>query len=223
MKTKLLLIALAAVLFPAVLPAAVPASINYQGRLTDAQGAPVTGNRTLAVKIYDAATGGNVLYAETIGAVAVKGGLYSFQFGAAGSTTVETTQLLATTDGKKQVFSATITGTPQAGTLSLTDGSYLWSQAAGSSNADQFGVTYNTGTKRLTIVYYEEIPPAGRAISATHSTLESHGVGDILTGPSITSLWWWTASRNPRAPSCSRCPLRSRPRPARMRRRSPAR
>ena len=39
------------------LHAAVPGLINYQGRLTDSNGDPVTGSKTFAVAIYDAAAG----------------------------------------------------------------------------------------------------------------------------------------------------------------------
>jgi hypothetical protein len=76
-----------AVLILAALPLAaqVPSLINYQGRLTDGSGNPVTGNRTMAVRLYDAASGGNLTYAETIGTVAVRNGTYSFQFGASGN------------------------------------------------------------------------------------------------------------------------------------------
>ena len=80
---------LAALLLTALpLAAQVPSLINYQGRLTDAQGQPVTGNRTMAVRIYDAASGGNMTYEETLGTVAVGNGTYSFQFGASGNGVV---------------------------------------------------------------------------------------------------------------------------------------
>ena len=78
-----------AALFTALpLAAQVPSLINYQGRLTDAQGQPVTGNRTMAVRIYDAASGGNMTYEETLGTVAVGNGTYSFRFGASGNGVV---------------------------------------------------------------------------------------------------------------------------------------
>ena len=37
---------------------AVPSAINYQGRLTNSAGVPQPGNRTMNLKVYDAATGG---------------------------------------------------------------------------------------------------------------------------------------------------------------------
>ena len=67
------------------LAAQVPSLINYQGRLTDGSGNPVTGNRTMALRLYDAASGGNLTYSETIGTVAVTNGTYSFRFGASGN------------------------------------------------------------------------------------------------------------------------------------------
>ena len=44
--------------------AQVPSLINYQGRLTDANGDPVTGSKNFSISIFDAATGGNLLYTE---------------------------------------------------------------------------------------------------------------------------------------------------------------
>ena len=82
------LLPLAALFTALPLTAQVPSLINYQGRLTDAQGQPVTGNRTMTVRIYDAASGGNMTYEETLGTVAVGNGTYSFQFGASGNGVV---------------------------------------------------------------------------------------------------------------------------------------
>ena len=79
------LLPLAALFTALPLTAQVPSLINYQGRLTDAQGQPVSGNRTMAVRIYDAASAGNMTYEQSIGTVAVGNGTYSFQFGAGGN------------------------------------------------------------------------------------------------------------------------------------------
>lgn len=76
---------IACVLSLVVAQADVPGQINYQGRLTDSNGDPVTGSKTLDVAIYDAASGGNLLYRETIGAVTLDAsGIYRFQFGSEG-------------------------------------------------------------------------------------------------------------------------------------------
>jgi hypothetical protein len=63
----------------------VPGTINYQGRLTDGNSDPVTGNVSMNLKLFDAATGGSELYSENIGTVTLdENGVYSFQFGTGG-------------------------------------------------------------------------------------------------------------------------------------------
>lgn len=86
-KPALLLFLTALSLLPAstALTQQVPSLINYQGRLVDGSGNPVTGNRTMIVRVYGAPTGGSKTYEETIGTVAVANGLYSFRFGSAGA------------------------------------------------------------------------------------------------------------------------------------------
>ena len=51
----------------AALASAVPSEINYQGRLTDANGDAVTGDVAMTLKMFDAATDGNEIYSEDIG------------------------------------------------------------------------------------------------------------------------------------------------------------
>lgn len=69
----------------AAAPAAVPSVINYQGRLTDASGVPQSGTRAMALKIYNDAVKGQLLYSENLGSVALDAnGVYGFQFGTAG-------------------------------------------------------------------------------------------------------------------------------------------
>jgi len=56
-------------------------TINYQGRLADAAGHPVSDTVTLQFAIYDAATGGNLLWTETHANVPVSDGLFSVRLG----------------------------------------------------------------------------------------------------------------------------------------------
>jgi hypothetical protein len=85
----------------------VPSLINYQGRLTDAAGAPVTGSKNFSISLYDAATAGNLLYTESIGAVTLDAnGVYSFQFGGTGTSNSQATETLATTDAATLVCRA---------------------------------------------------------------------------------------------------------------------
>ena len=174
------LLPLAALFTALPLTAQVPSLINYQGRLTDAQGQPVTGNRTMAVRIYDAASAGNMTYEESIGTVAVGNGTYSFRFGSGGSVVVSVNETVATTNGTNQVFSGTLQGTPSNGTPRLSDGAYTWTASGGSSNSDAFSVTYNGTAKRFQVVYISEVPLAGRAIVATYQTTEQETIDASL-------------------------------------------
>jgi hypothetical protein len=86
MLRSLFILQIIILLLAAPLSAQVPNHVNYQGRLTDGQGTPVTGNRTMAVRVYNSASGGNITYQETIGTVAVRNGTYSFSFGGSGNS-----------------------------------------------------------------------------------------------------------------------------------------
>jgi hypothetical protein len=164
--------------------AQVPSLINYQGRLTDAGGAPVTGSKNFAISIYDAATGGNLLYTETIGAVTLDAnGVYSFQFGSAGTSNTQVTESVATTDGTATTFQKVLDNSPVvAGSVSVTDGTYTWSQSAGSSNEDDFGVAYSTSLRRVTVNYYNGAPATGRTITATYRYGTSGITGALNSG-----------------------------------------
>ena len=111
---------------------AVPNDINYQGRLTDANGDAVTGDVTISVKMYDAQSGGNEIYSEDIGTVTLdENGVYSFQFGASGNSTVTKTETIVTSDGSSTEYTGTFTSTPIDGTISVTDEIYSWNDIDG--------------------------------------------------------------------------------------------
>ncbi len=52
--------------------------MNYQGRLLDDNGVPVTGSYNFRVRVYDAATNGSVQFQELHSGVSVNDGVYSF-------------------------------------------------------------------------------------------------------------------------------------------------
>ena len=108
----LLLIIAVFIVLGQVTQAAVPNQINYQGRLTDAGGNATTGNFTMSVRLYDAPTGGNIIYQETIGPVGVTKGIYSFQFGASGNG------IISVLTGQ-DYLSLTIDGTEQSSRTKL--------------------------------------------------------------------------------------------------------
>ena len=128
------LLILAATLATAQLaPAAVPSAINYQGRLSNASGTSQQGNRAMSVKLYDADTGGTLLYSENLGNVAVDAnGVYAFQFGASGTSDTLVTETLATTDGTALTYQKSLSHTPVLpGSLSVTDGTFSWNETTG--------------------------------------------------------------------------------------------
>ena len=60
----LAVLVLAAVLASAA-QAAVPPLLNYQGRLNDGDGEPVTGSRTITFELFNVSAGGAAIYSET--------------------------------------------------------------------------------------------------------------------------------------------------------------
>jgi hypothetical protein len=64
----------------ASLSAQVPQLLEHDGYLLES-GKPVTGNRTMAIKIYNSATGGNASFSQTIGTVKVTNFLIWFSLG----------------------------------------------------------------------------------------------------------------------------------------------
>ena len=164
--------------------AQVPSLINYQGRLTGANGDPVTGSKNFAISIYDAATNGTLLYTETIGAVTLDdNGVYSFQFGGTGTSNTLVTETVATTNGTATTFQKVLDNSPVvANSVSVSDGTYTWSQSAGSSNEDQFGGAYSTNLRRVTTNYYNGAPAAGRTITTTYRYGTSGITGALASG-----------------------------------------
>ncbi|MFQ5794658.1 MAG: hypothetical protein ACE5JP_06370, partial [Candidatus Bipolaricaulia bacterium] len=63
---------------------AVPEMINYQGRLTDSSGIPLSGTFSMIFKLYDVASGGTALWTETQDVV-VTNGLFNVLLGSVNS------------------------------------------------------------------------------------------------------------------------------------------
>jgi hypothetical protein len=179
---KTILNTLAALAFAATPLMAVPSGINYQGALTDDQGNPITGTRTMSIKLYDAATDGTLLYTEDLGTVDVSDGVFSFEFGTNGTSNAEQSDTVSITDGTATTFQKVLPAAQVvAGTVTVTDGTYSWSQSGGSSNEDNFSVVYSTNLRRVTVAYLNGAPAAGRTITATYRTPAS-GISGALAG-----------------------------------------
>jgi len=67
---------------------AIPQKINYQGKLTDSGGNPVSGSKTMVFSIYDAESGGGLLWNETR-TVPVNMGMYSVVLGETSAISLE--------------------------------------------------------------------------------------------------------------------------------------
>ena len=177
---------------------AVPTAINYQGRLTDGDGNPASGSKLFSLSLYDAATAGNELYAETIGSIAVdENGIYNFQFGANGTSTVAAAETLAVTDGSSTAYTATPSATPLAGTLSVTDGTYSWNEVDGNPgelatattqlvNSFVIGYAVTNGGEGYTIAPVVTINGDGIGATAiaevTNGVVTAINVGDVGSG-----------------------------------------
>jgi phage-related tail fiber protein len=61
--------------------AEVPAIISYQGILTDNNGAPLTGNYDLTVRIYEQQSDGTAIWNETHTGVSISGGVFNIKLG----------------------------------------------------------------------------------------------------------------------------------------------
>ena len=158
----------------ATLTWAVPSEINYQGRLTDANGDAVTGDVTMSLKMFDAATGGNEIYSEDIGSVTLdSNGIYSFEFGAAGQSVVSTSETIASTDGSNQVFNATLENLPVDGSVSVSDGTYSWSQANGSSSSTEFTASVTPSSGAVSAIYLSSAPTANTDITASYNYMDA--------------------------------------------------
>lgn len=160
--------------------AQVPSLINYQGRLTDANGAPVTGSKTFAISIYDDATAGNLLYTESIGLVTLDAnGVYSFQFGAAGTNYSLITETLASTDGTATTYQKTLANSGiVAGTASVTDGTYSWTEVAGNPGSTSTA----TATTSFGFVVSATVTSGGSAYTTAPAvTITGSGTGATAT------------------------------------------
>lgn len=82
MKIKIYLIFALLLFITATLHAEVPQLVNYQGKLMQANGLPVTdGTYSIQFAVYDVPTGGTALWSETNASIQVKSGLFSVLLG----------------------------------------------------------------------------------------------------------------------------------------------
>ncbi|MFH1891978.1 MAG: tail fiber domain-containing protein [Candidatus Zixiibacteriota bacterium] len=81
MKRILIFTLMLTILSASIAVADVPQMINYQGRLTDSEGAPVDATLSMVFTIYDDSTEGNPIWTETHSSVTVTTGLFNVILG----------------------------------------------------------------------------------------------------------------------------------------------
>ena len=146
------------------------ATFNYQGHLTGTNGMPVNGSISVSVKLYGNPVSGTALYSENAGFVAVADGIFSFDWGAAGTSLVLAVETIGVTTGSNSVFNAATQHKPiTLGAVAIADGTYVWTDTTGSSSPGDFLGTvssYSNGT--VSAVYLSGNPPSGRIISIAY-------------------------------------------------------
>ena len=162
--------------------AEVPSLINYQGKLSDKDGASVNGDKNFTVRIFDANEGGKQVYEEAIGAVTVKDGLYSFGFGEAGKSVATATETMASADGTTQVFNYIVKNTPVLGGIKISGGGYSWTESGGSSDAGNFTATANKESGAVSAIFLAGNPEAGQEIKIEYEHATDGVMGALSRG-----------------------------------------
>jgi hypothetical protein len=166
---KALIKALVSLCFTSALLSA-QSGINYQGRLTNSSGAPVTGTKTFSIAIYPSATGGQAIYSESIGSVTLDAnGVYNFQFGVNGTSVSAVSLPLGSTVVGQAVYSKVLPEAAIAGSVNVSDGVNTWSQSTGSSSPATFLGSYDSNSRTVTAIYLGQIPSVSRSITIDYS------------------------------------------------------
>ena len=157
--------------------AEVPSLINYQGRLVDGVGNPITGPKEFKLDIYDAQTEGTLIYQETLPDITLdEDGAYSFQFGA-GESRNETSAVIATGDGSSASFQYVLEQTP-VGVISVTDGTNTFTSEDTPTGRESFRFTY-IDSLNLIILVSNEPPADGVNFTATFRYAENGIMGAL--------------------------------------------
>jgi hypothetical protein len=89
MKSPLVVVLVVLFCLPALALAEIPQVMGYQGRVTDNSGVPVAdGSYTMKFRIYDAATGGSLLWDSGTHSVPVADGIFNVMLGQSPQTPI---------------------------------------------------------------------------------------------------------------------------------------
>lgn len=165
--------------------------VNFQGRLLSTEGLPINGSVTVDVTLFNDSVSGEMVYFENIGSISVQNGLYAFQWGSHGSSIVTRAETVAVTDGNAATFTNMLQMVPVIQyTVAITDGTYEWNDATGSSHPSEFvcGIDHESGF--VSVFYPQGAPSSGIVVSASYDSL-THGLQPALLTQS--NLWLQTS------------------------------
>ena len=167
---------------------ASPPLVNYEGKLTDTQGTPLAGQHKLEFKIYDAATGGSLVWGpQTFAAVPVIAGQFNV--------------ILGTTDGNGKSIADAFGAKDRYLGIKVDDGAEIaprqqilsapfalqTQEAAQAKNAAQADNANTLGGRSL----QDLLAVIGSSESAAHAlTLKSDEAGSITAGYGAGKLWF---------------------------------
>ena len=148
----------------------VPSLLNYQGKLTDSGGDPVTGTVEVTVAIYTNPAVGEVVYSEDVGTVPVEDGIYSFEWGESGTSTWTVIEQLGIGDGSTSIFNYTVESPPIVNpSVTISDGTFSWNDVTGSSSPGNFlGTVSSYSNGQVSAVYLSGAPPAATLVTVEY-------------------------------------------------------
>lgn len=165
--------------------AQIPTLLNYQGYLQDASGNPATGSVSIAIALYTNASSGTALYTEDIGAVSLDKGVYSFNWGANGTSIVTVVEQIGISDGVNTVFNNIVDHPPILNSsVTVSDGTYSWNDVTGSSSpADFLGSVSSYAAGTASAIYLSGAPASGRNISISYRYHALGAQGSLALSP----------------------------------------
>ena len=172
--------------------------MNYQGRLLDNAGVPLTGSYNFVVRVYDAVSGGVLKYQEAHSAVSVDDGVYSFMVGTTTKTggdstwSVELWNCCANLYMEVEVNSQILTPRHQ---LAATPYAYQANLALTTNNALALGG--KTASEYDNILADICVSSKGKWLELANSGKgECLGIGASIPGPTMVSWNTLTANSN---------------------------
>ena len=160
----------------------VPHLISYQGRLTNASGNPLTGTHNITFRIYDAASGGTMLWSETHTVTLNSEGLYDVMLGSINPfpASVDFSQpywLAVSVDGGSELCRYQLGAAPYA--LNIAD---TVSQVG--------GYFFTDGTRKVFMTQGGLSLPSGETFLPTRDAAAVYGYGSDDVGVYGRSNYW---------------------------------